>query len=311
MKLANEKAESSSTSKKYPDNDIEQRSSLPDIPLSNREKAELENSMLMQNSHSSESVLHGLVPPPKPSKDKKPNAPPLPPKKKTYSIDEPDASSMQLSPRLDMRYPSRNNSNNFDVDGDFEFNERGKSFSSIEKSLIGATSVNAIELSKAMISSQMHDFNDSSFSSKDLQVCKIKISQESNSRVFQSTSSDLREMNNSFNFMAINQSDSLTDQTIRSNESFCMLNSTEEQPPPLPIKTRSRSLRMEHHKSVYDNVEEMNRSSLDTKASTTSSNSSLTSTISARTENANDISHLKVNSKLLILMIIFVNSLIF
>lgn len=243
--------------------------------------------MLMQNSHSSESVLQGLVPPPKPSKDKKPNAPPLPPKKKTYSIDERDA--LQLSPRLDLRFVSRNDSNNFDVDGDLEYNERGESFSSIEKSLIGATSVNATELSKAMISSQMQDFNDSSFSSTsiDLKVCKIKISQESNSRVFHSTSSDVREMNNCFNFTAINQSDLIADQT-RSDESFCNSNLLEEQPPPLPIKTRSRSLRKEHHKSVYDNVEDMNRSSLDTKASTTSSNSSLTSTLSARTENASD-----------------------
>lgn len=275
---------------------MEQRSSLPDIPLSNREKAELENSMLMQNSHSSESVLQGLVPPPKPSKDRKPNAPPLPPKKKTNSIDERDCSAMQLSPRLGMKTIPRNNFNNFDVDVDYEFNERGTSFSSIERNLIGATSVNASELSKAIISSQMQDFNDSSFSSSsmDLKVCKIKISQESNSRVFQNSSSDMREMNNSFNFMAINQSDLLTNQTFRSNESFGNINFLEEQPPPLPIKTRSRSLRMEHHKSVYDNLEEMNRSSLDTKASINSSNSSLTSTLSARTENANDFNQLKV-----------------
>lgn len=275
---------------------MEQRSSLPDIPLSNREKAELENSMLMQNSHSSESVLQGLVPPPKPSKDRKPNAPPLPPKKKTNSIDERDCSAMQLSPRLGMKTIPRNNFNNFDVDGDYEFNERGTSFSSIERNLIGATSVNASELSKAIISSQMQDFNDSSFSSSsmDLKVCKIKISQESNSRVFQNSSSDMREMNNSFNFMAINQSDLLTNETFRSNESFGNINFLEEQPPPLPIKTRSRSLRMEHHKSVYDNLEEMNRSSLDTKASINSSNSSLTSTLSARTENANDFNQLKV-----------------
>ena len=250
--------------------------------------------MLMQNSQSSESVLQGLVPPPKPSKDRKPNAPPLPPKKKTYSIDERDDSVVTLSPRMDLKLFSRNNSNNFDIDGDFEFNERGNSFSSIERNLIGATSANATEHSKTMISSQIQDFNDSSFSSAstDLKVCKIKISQESNSRVFQS--SDVRELNNSFNFMAINQSDITSDQTIRSNESFGTISSLEEQPPPLPIKTRSRSLRMEHHKSIYDNVEDMNRSSLDTKTSTTSSNSSLTSTLSARTENATDFSHLKV-----------------
>lgn len=253
---------------------------------------------MMQNSHSSESVLHGLVPPPKPSKDRKPNAPPLPPKKKTHSIDERDACALQLSPRLDVKFVPKYDFNNFDFESSSEFNERGKSFSSIEKSLIGATSVNAIEISNAMVSSQMVNYNESNQSSTslDLNQCKMEISQESNSRVFcsTSTSSNVRELNNSLNFMTINKGELIADQTVRSNESVCNLNCFEEQPPPLPMKTRSRSLRMEHHKSVYDNVEEMNRSSLDTKASTTSSNSSLTSTYSARTDNATDFSHLKV-----------------
>jgi protein-disulfide isomerase-like protein with CxxC motif len=59
VNLANEKADAS---KKNAENDVDQqqinRSSLPDIPLSKKEKAELENSMLIQNSHSSESILH-------------------------------------------------------------------------------------------------------------------------------------------------------------------------------------------------------------------------------------------------------------
>lgn len=52
-------------------------------------------------------------------------------------------------------------------------------------------------------------------------------------------------------------------------------------------------MRLEHHKSVYDNVDDMNRNSSDTnKASNTSSNSSLTSTLSTRTENTTDHNHL-------------------
>lgn len=298
MNLANEKADSSTNSKKYPENDIEQRSSLPDIPLSNREKADLENSMLMQNSHSSESVLHGTIaPPPKPSKDRKPNAPPLPPKKKPILTEEqPDEiDNMQMFSNSDLRFNRRIDFNNFD-DSQFEINERGKSFSSIEKCIMSAKSINETESSKPMTSSQMQDANESNFSSIDLKVCKIKISQEMNSRTFHSMSSNVEEINNRFNFMSMNQSDLILDQKMRSNENFSLLNALEEeQPPPLPIKTRSRSLRMEHNKSVYDNVENMNRNSLDTKASTTSSNSSLTSTLSARTDNAMEFSNMKVN----------------
>lgn len=295
MNLANEKADCSTNSKKYPENDIEQRSSLPDIPLSNREKADLENSMLMQNSHSSESVLQGIVPPPKPSKDRKPNAPPLPPKKKPTLTEEnqDDIDSMQIFSNSDLKFNRRIDFNNFD-DNQIEINERGKSFSSIEKCILSARSINETESSKPMTSSQMQDFNEQNLSSSsiDVKVCKIKISQEMN---FHSVSSNVEEMNNRFNFMSMNQSDLRVDQKLRSNENFSLLNALEEQPPPLPIKTRSRSLRMEHNKSVYDNVENMNRNSLDTKASTTSSNSSLTSTLSTRTENAMEFSSLKVN----------------
>lgn len=88
VKMANEKADASY---KGSENDIEQqRNSLPDIPLTKKEKLELENSMHLQNSHSSESILHdreldrekivnlmttftiiSVKPPPKPSKVKR------------------------------------------------------------------------------------------------------------------------------------------------------------------------------------------------------------------------------------------------
>lgn len=56
VNLANEKADASYKSS---DNDVDQqRNSLPDIPLTKKEKLELENSMHFQNSHSSESILH-------------------------------------------------------------------------------------------------------------------------------------------------------------------------------------------------------------------------------------------------------------
>ena len=56
VNLANEKADASFKSS---ENDVDQqRNSLPDIPLTKKEKLELENSMHLQNSQSSESILH-------------------------------------------------------------------------------------------------------------------------------------------------------------------------------------------------------------------------------------------------------------
>lgn len=288
MNLATEKSEGSTNSKNYSDvSDVEQRSSLPDIPLTNREKAELEKAMMMQNSQSSESVLQGIVPPPKPSKDRMPSAPPLPPKKKTSSVDDEPENFMQMLATNELRFDRKLDFDRFD-EPDFNMSERGKSFSSVETSLIGSKSVKQIEATKSMTSTQFHNFNESNFSSMDLKECNINItSQEFNSRVFQTTSSDMHDLENSFNFMSINPNEFLMDQKMKSNENFSAI----EQRPPLPIKMRSRSLRMEHHKSVYDNVDDVNRISLDAKASMTSSNSSLTSSLSARTENTSDSSH--------------------
>lgn len=252
MKQANEKSDTSPL-KKYPDGECEQRSSLPDIQLSKWEKSELESSLQMQNSHSSESILKGLIPPPKPSKDRKP-APPLPPKRKTFSVEDlPDGLSQ----------PDRSfDFNEFDDDDCFDGpNERERSIHSSE-----SKTINEIDLEESV----------------------IKIRKEINSRIIQS---GLHEVDNSFRFMSLNHSSSmLSEQSITSNDNVYLLNETDELPPPLPIKTRSRSLRLEH-KSVYDNVEGMSRNSIDTKASTTSSNSSLTSSLSARTETVSDFNH--------------------
>lgn len=244
----------------------------------------------MQGSQSSESILQ-IVPPPKPSKDRKPSAPPLPPKKKTFSIDEmPDEvdNTRQLSTQSEHLFGRRIE---FD-DESFQSIQAGRSHSATEKSFAANKLVNEKGSSKTMISTQQKQFNELNFASIDMKECKIHISQEMNARAFSGMSSNVQELDNSFSFLSLNQSDLMAEQS--SNESFCLLNTTEEHPPPLPVKTRSRSLRLEHHKSIYDNVEEINRNSLDTnKASTTSSNSSLTSTLSARTENTADHNHLQ------------------
>lgn len=260
--------------------------------------AELENTMMMQGSHSSESVLTGVVPPPKPSKDRIVNAPPLPPKKKTFSVDGmPDETdnTRQLSTRSENLFSRRIDFNNYEDDG-FTINDLSRdnlspravsdltnSFSTNERHLVASKAINETELTQ----STLKQFNKHNFTSIDSRECRIKISEEYNSRVFQSMSSDVHDIENNLSFLSLNQSEFMTE--AASNESFSMLDtSSEELPPPLPVKTRSRSLRSEHHKSVYDNVDDMNRNSLDAKASITSSNSSLTSSLSARTENTND-----------------------
>lgn len=68
----------------------------------------------------------------------------------------------------------------------------------------------------------------------------------------------------------------------------------EEYPPPLPVKMRSK--KSENHRSLYDNFDDSNRDSLDTKNSTTSSNSSLTSSLSARFEHQQTIMKNKYKS---------------
>lgn len=289
MKLANEKSDSASGSKKYSDSELEQRSSLPDIPLTKREKAELESSMMIQGSHSSESILTGIAPPPKPSKDRKPSAPPLPPKRVTNresAFDETD-NSRQLTTRSEQLFGRKLDFNHYDDDA---FGERTSSFSAKERHLFASRTSESE--SSQMMSQQS---NKHSFSSIDTKECKIKISDEFNSMAFQSTSSSsVHEVENNFSLLGLSQSHFMTQANAASNESFSLMDtSSEEHPPPLPVKTRSRSLRSDHHKSVYDNVDHIHRNSLqsDAKASTTSSNSSLTSSLSARTENTNDFNH--------------------
>lgn len=256
--MANEKSDASTSQKKC--SEAEQRASLPDIPLTNREKAELENAMLMQSSQSSESVL--IEPPPKPSKDRKP-PPPLPPKKKTQSIDE------ELPSEINRDFQP-----NFDSCDDLA------TFDPIEYKLTFGEGLSETDSSSSRIAITSH-FKESSFSSIDTHS-NVKFAQGSVNS-FEVISNKSHKIDTSFGFLSISK-----------DESFGF---SDEQPPPLPIKTRSRSLRLEPCKSIYDNVEDRNRNSLDTKASTTSSNSSLTSSLSARTETNLEFNHLQTSVK--------------
>lgn len=94
-------------------------------------------------------------------------------------------------------------------------------------------------------------------------------------------SSDQLAFNSSSLFESNNMSRSSTTTHQVFNGEISSSSGNEEHPPPLPVKMRSK--KVEHHRSVYDNLDDSNRDSLDTKNSTTSSNSSLTSSLSART----------------------------
>lgn len=76
-----------------------QRTSLPDIPLTPRERDILEQSQVkqMRASHSTESILRDSSPPPPkpPLPERSCNPPPLPPKRKL----QPKAIGIQLSPQ--------------------------------------------------------------------------------------------------------------------------------------------------------------------------------------------------------------------
>lgn len=179
-----------------------------------------------------------------------------------------------------------------DFYNDFDDND---GFSSPEKSLFRSRTLNESSAKVLMSSHIQRQSNEMQFSSIQMKECQIRIDTEFDS--------DMHQTDNNFSSMSLtNQSSKLklmTERNIISNEN---LNLSSDEKPPLPVKTRSRSLRLEHHKSMYDNVEEASRNSLDTKASTTtSSTSSLTSTLSqtsARTtENISDFHQSFVKNK--------------
>lgn len=149
---------------------------------------------------------------------------------------------------------------------DFDDNEI---FSSPEKVLNRSRTLN--EASSKVFMAQRKEMQFSSIQTKE---CQIKIDTENDFEA-------VHQLDNNFSSLTLNQSTykAMTGRNIISNENLYLLDPSEEKPP-LPVKTRSRSLRLEQPRSMYDNVDEANRNSTDTKASTTSSTSSLTSTLS-------------------------------
>lgn len=169
---------------------------------------------------------------------------------------------------------------------DFDDNE---AFSSPEKSLIRSRTLNESS-AKVYMASQRKEMQ---FSSIQMRECQIKIDTEND---FES----VQQMDNNLSMLSLSNQSScktMTGRNIISNENLFF---SSEEKPPLPVKTRSRSLRLEQPRSMYDNVDDANRNSTDTKASTTSSTSSLTSTLShtsRATENIADFQQSVVKNK--------------
>lgn len=91
----------------------QQRTSLPDIPLTPRERDILEQTQVKQlrTSHSIESILRDSSPPPPkpPLPERSSNPPPLPPKRRL----QPKAIGIQLSPQ--QPHQSLNDSDNVSI----------------------------------------------------------------------------------------------------------------------------------------------------------------------------------------------------
>lgn len=211
--------------------------------------------------------LHSSPPPPKPSRlPKEHSAPPLPPKKqRNFSFEE-----LLDSTDSTMNVPSFNDEIDFkdtnfrmNTCNSFKMNSHNSNFEIYEYRC------NSNEID--MISNRLTDV-EIRLESTDIAVNSTMITESNTSSIM---------------------SRSTTHQQVFSEESV-FDTSSEEHPPPLPVKMRSK--KSEHHKSVYDNLDDSNRDSLDTKNSTTSSNSSLTSSLSARFEHQQNIMKSKYKS---------------
>jgi hypothetical protein len=194
-----------------------------------------------------------VTPPPKPSRipmDR--SAPPLPPKKRNFSFEE-----LLDATDSTMNVPSFNDEMDFkdnfrmNTCNSFKMNSHKMNFESIE---YRSNNVNEID----MISNRLTDV-EIRLESTDMAMMNTKIIESNTSSSIMSRSTTHQQV-----FLEDNVFDT----------------SSEEHPPPLPVKMRSK--KSDIHKSVYDNLDDSNRDSLDTKNSTTSSNSSLTSSLSAR-----------------------------
>ncbi|XP_037028363.1 guanine nucleotide-releasing factor 2 isoform X14 [Bradysia coprophila] len=330
VKLANEKiserdnhhqltSTNSSNTLQRPTVDVaSQRTSLPDISLTPRERDILEqtSAKTIRASHSTESILRDSSPPPKPPlPNRSSNPPPLPPKRKSqqkisqndsdYGIDSsllgcgldrmslrsksPDDNSSLLSAssldsalnhsREEEELRGLTMDQSYDDPNDEIEKVFSHSFASMQSLRASLPSVSMHRISEQQVkSSKSSIINTESSTTKEKLVELMRSSQQQQNIVSMYTNSTNLQENFSFgkvskqefmhsedNDMMVKESKSSINRTevcsVQSDDSVftskIMSNSNNEEPPALPVKTRTRSTRKERHISQYDNVEEL------------------------------------------------------
>jgi len=315
-------ANQSSNTLRSPVDLVGQRSSLPDIPLTPKERAYLEHSnksdkQVVRPSFSTENILSENEPPPKPPK---PNSrlsagPPLPPKKKPLIYNHCfndsamlslDCSDIQQNPfllcsgmndQLQLSSRSRSPEDNSDListgsidsilnqsrEDDFFHESNAKETERESQKILNTDSTIATSFDNrnsnesGFISINSHHSSGFSMIQHQQQANFISKTVKSIQTASSSISGEVQEVENNLSSMSLKQHHhhqigSLSGEEINRIIDECT------SPPPLPIKTRTRSMRSERHKSTYDNVDEIDRKSSEINVSTASSStSSLTS----------------------------------
>lgn len=190
------------------------------------------------------------------------SAPPLPPKKRNFSFEE----LLDATDSTTMNVPSFNDELDFKENYDLRMNNN-----TCNSFKINSQKLNVFESFECQYRSS-NEIDMVSKRMKDVEI-RVKSTETMNSNeIFESNISTSSIMSRSTTHQQVFLEDS--------SSGVFDTSSVEEPPPPLPVKMRSK--KSDIHKSVYDNLDDSNRDSLDTKNSTTSSNSSLTSSVSAR-----------------------------
>lgn len=256
-----------------------QRNSLPDITTPKEENGQFSTSSLqVRTSHSIEDMLHderdgASRPPPKPSRLNVPTPPTIPPKKPRDSVDSnPFVFNAMKSSLERSKSPDMNSSigsmgsmfNNSSNENDFNTLDIEDVKLDINHSSSSMKTSHMVE-SKCLLSfDQNRTSNESGFGSITSQIFKHHQTQA----IFEHSK-----------LMSSSHSQDDVQSIIIPSTQYTFSND-EETPPPLPIKTKTKSRKYESQRSLYDNVEsnESNSNShLSVVTTSSSSNSSLAS----------------------------------
>lgn len=282
------------------DNSAGQRTSLPDIPLTPKERENLEKNVFanqVRQSQSSESVLRepSPSPPPKPPKIRPSTGPPLPPRKKTHdeSFHDVDCMTNQFLlcgnlNRLSSRSKSpEDNSDLFSTGSadsmlnSSQVNEETKKLNNDEAdNIMGSSRLFSPDHRRSNESGFMsfnsptcNDFNLQSSQQHENIFMSKKLYTQKNMNLFSQTETKLTSMTTDFKNININISTSSNNIEMAN----AVAGDDELKPPPLPVKRKNRIFNNEQN-NQNDTINEMDQICVDFDSTKTSSTSSLTST---------------------------------